>query len=130
MKEPIRIALVGLSEAGEVFAEHLLEKAQEHDVPIDIVAIADMHPDSAVALGFSQNGVPVYTDAREIAKLGDAVDIIFELSGRPSVRQELRLALLEHKNIHTVLASEVMARLLWYFFGEKGELPVDPTRGY
>jgi hypothetical protein len=130
MRKPIRIALIGLTDAGEVFAEHLLEKAQEHDVPIEIVAIADAQPDSAVALGFSQNGVPVYTDACEIAKLGEQVDIVFELSGQPKVRQELRLAMLERRNVHTVLASEVMAQLLWYFFGKKGELPLDAQRGY
>jgi len=31
--------------------------------------------------------------------------------------------------MHAALASEVMARLLWYFFGEKGEWPLAAVRG-
>ncbi len=123
MTDKIHVALVGLGQAGEVFAEHFLEKSQEQGVPAEIIAVSDPQPDSPIALGFSQNGVPVFADPCEIAKLGEKVDIIFDLSGDSSVRQKLRLALLEHKNMHTVLASVVVARLLWYFFGEKGDLP-------
>ena len=122
MSKKIRIALLGLGDVGQTFAEHFLEKIQEHDAPVEIVAVADHHIDSPVALGFSQNGVPVYRDALDVVKLGDKVDIIFDFTNDNQMRQELRLKLLESKNRHTLIATEVVARLLWCFFDEKTQL--------
>lgn len=129
MTNKIRVALLGLGEVGEVFAEHLLEKIQEHNAPVQIVAVADHHTDSPVALGFAQNGVPVFKDAIDVVKLGDQVDIIFDLTNNSRLRQDLRLKLLESKNKHTIIATEVFARLLWCFFGEKTQLKSSAT-GY
>lgn len=122
MKKTIKVALIGLGEVGETFAEHFLEKIQEGGMPIEIVAVADRQTDSAVALGFSQNGIPVFRDGHEIVNLGESVDIIFDLSGNSAERQNLRLKLMESKNRHTVIAPEVLARLLWFFFDEGGDL--------
>jgi predicted dinucleotide-utilizing enzyme len=119
----IRVALVGLNEVGEVFAEHFLEQLQEGHKPVEIVAVADPNPNSPVALGFAQNKVPVYTNPSDVARLGDKLDIIFDLTGDSAIRQQLRLTLLEKHNLHTVIASEEVARLLWCFFNEKKEFP-------
>ena len=122
MTNKIRVALLGLGEVGQTFAEHFLEKIQEHGAPVQIVAVADHNIDSPVALGFSQNGVPVFEDALDVAKLGEQVDIIFDLTNNSRLRQELRLKLLETKNRHTLIATEVVAKLLWCFFEEKNPL--------
>lgn len=129
MKNNIRIALLGLGEAGQAFAEHFLEKIQEHGAPVKIVAVADRDTQSPFALGFLQSGVPVFKDALEVVKLGDQVDIIFDMTHDPRLRQELRLKLLESKNKHTVIATEVFARLLWCFFDEKNQLEASES-GY
>lgn len=81
--------------------------------------MADRNTESPVALGFSQNGVPVFKDALEVTRLGDQVDIIFDLTGSTKTRQELRLRLLETKNQHTLIATEVFANLPWCFFDDK-----------
>jgi homoserine dehydrogenase len=129
MKNNIRIALLGLGEVGQAFAEHFLEKIQEHNAPVEIVAVADRDTQSPFALGFSQSGVPVFKDALEVVKLGNQVDIIFDMTHDPKLRQELRLKLLESKNKHTVIATEVFARLLWCFFDEKNQLEASES-GY
>lgn len=118
MSGKIRVALLGLGEVGQVFAEHFLEVIQTQKMPIEIVAVCDHHTDSPIALGFAQNGVKVFKDALEVAALGDKVDIIIDLTGNSRTRQELRLKLVELKNHHTVLAPEIVAKLLWCFFGE------------
>ncbi len=123
MGKKIRVALVGLGNVGEVFAEHFLGKIQEGGMPIEIVAVADRHLDSPIALGFSQNKIPTFGDALEVVKLGDKVDIIFDLTGNSDVRQALRNKLMESKNHHTVIAPAVVAQLLWCFFDEDRELP-------
>ena len=118
MHSKIRVALLGLGDVGQTFAEHFLAKIQEHGAPVEIVAVADHHTDSPIALGFAQNGVSVYKDALDVVQLGEKIDIIFDLTGNNRLRQELRLKLLESKNKHTVIATEVFASLLWHFFDE------------
>ena len=44
----------------------------------------------------------------EIIIMGDGIDIIFDLTGIPNVRQELREKPLASNNKHTVIASETI----------------------
>ncbi|WP_310446050.1 hypothetical protein [Thiobacillus sp.] len=129
MSQVVKVALLGLGEVGETFAEHFLEKIQEDHVKVEIVAAAHHNLESPVALGFIQNGVPVFKDALEVVSMGAKVDIIFDLTGDPELRKKLRVALQETHNKHTVIAPEVVAHLLWNFFGE-GELPHSEKTGY
>ena len=130
MSEKINIAILGLGEIGMEFAEHFLEIIQEGGKPVDIVAVAHRHLDSPVALGFKQNGVPVFESAVEVASLGEKVDIIFDLTGDTETRQALRNALMESDNKHTVIAPEMMAKLLWMFFGDNVDLSEGKGGGY
>ena len=129
MSHVVKVALLGLGEVGETFAEHFLEKIQEEHVKVEIVAVAHHNLESPVALGFIQNGVPVFKDAMDVVTMGAKVDIIFDLTGDPELRKRLRIALQETHNQHTVIAPEVVAHLLWNFFGE-GELPHSEKTGY
>ncbi len=129
MSHVVKVALLGLGEVGEKFAEHFLEKIQEDHVKVEIVAVAHRDLESPVALGFSQSKVPVFQNALDVVSLGAKVDIIFDLTGDPEVRKNLRTALQETHNQHTVIAPEVVAHLLWNFFGE-GELPRSSKTGY
>ncbi len=129
MNPVINVALLGLGEVGEKFAEHFLEKIQEEHIRVNIVAVACLNTESAVALGFSHSKVPVFKNALDVVTLGAKVDVIFDLTGDPELRKNLRLALQDTHNHHTVIAPEVMAHLLWNFFGE-GELPNSHPSGY
>lgn len=129
MSHVIKVALLGLGEVGEKFAEHFLEKIQEEHVNVEIVAVAHRNPESPVAMGFAHSKVPVFQDAMEVVSLGARVDIIFDLTGNPDLRRKLRAELQASHNLHTVIAPEVVAHLLWNFFGE-GELPNSGKTGY
>lgn len=129
MKHTVKVALLGLGEIGEKFAEHFLEKIQEEHVNVEIVAVAHRDPDSPVAMGFRHSQVPVFEDAMEVVSMGARVDIIFDLTGDPELRKKLRTALQDSHNQHTVIAPEVVAHLLWSFFGE-GDLPDSGRTGY
>ncbi len=130
MSEKIKIALLGLGSVGEEFAEQFLEIIQEGGKQVEIVAVSDRQLDSPVALGFQQSGVPVYKDAVDVVKMGDRVDIIFDLTGDAATRQALRKGMQESNNGHTVIAPEVMAKLLWMFFDADGEWIDGKARGY
>lgn len=49
----------------------------------------------------------------EIIGLGNGIDILFDLTGIPAVRREIREKLMAQGNHHTVVASETIARLIW-----------------
>lgn len=114
----IRVALVGLGKVGELFAEMLLEQTQIKNAPVKIVAVADHHLDSPIALGFAQSNIPVFGDALDLVDLGDKVDIIFNLTSNPSVDVSMNLRLMKNKNRHTVIVPVVVAKLLQVFFAE------------
>lgn len=130
MAAKIRIALLGLGNIGEKFAEHFLEIMQEGGKPIEIVAVGHHDLESPVALGFQQNNVPVYKNPADVIKLGDKVDIIFDLTEDPKTRRALRDGLQKSNNRHTVIAPEVVANLLWMFFDEPGTLSEGKAGGY
>ncbi len=129
MSHIVKVALLGLGEVGEKFAEHFLEKIQEEHVKVEIVAVAHRNLESPVAMGFVHSKVPVFEDAMEVVSMGAKVDIIFDLTGDPALRRKLRTALQDSHNQHTVIAPEVVAHLLWNFFGE-GDLPNSGRTGY
>ncbi len=116
MSEKIKVALLGLGEVGQEFAEHFLEIIQEGGKAVEIVAVAHDQLDSPVVLGFQQNGVAIYENAADIVDMGDAIDIIFDLTGNADTRQTLRKGMMDSNNNHTVIAPEIMAQLLWMFF--------------
>jgi hypothetical protein len=74
--------------------------------------------------------VPVYTDAAEVAALGEKIGIIFDLTGVPAVRQTLRESLRNTDNRHTVIVPEVFVRLLWSFLGDGAVLSGPVRSGY
>lgn len=111
------IALVGLGRIGSAFLReisgkqgrlNLLFAAEPADTPGKAQAIAA--------------GIPMAT-LEEIAAAGNKVDIIFDLTGNPDVRKQLREQLAAHKNQHTVIAPESVARLIWSLISTEA-LPV------
>jgi len=130
MTDTINVALLGLGRIGHQFAVALANHIEDGGKPIKIVAIAERDPDSAAAKRFKDSGVPVFTDAIDVVDLGEKVDIIFDLTGVPSIRQALRVKLQEKSNYHTVLVPEVFARLLWSFLEEGVDLSGPLRTGY
>lgn len=130
MPKDINVALLGLGRIGQQFTQSLTKHIAEGGKPINIVAVAERDANSQAAKDLEDLGVPVYTDAAEIVGLGDKVDIIFDLTGVPSVRQLIREKLREQDNQHTVLVPEVFARLLWLFLEDGAALDAPVRSGY
>lgn len=130
MTKDINVALLGLGRIGHQFTASLTRHIAEGGKPINIVAVAERDPNSQAAKDLEELGVPVYTDATEIVGLGDKVDIIFDLTGVPSVRQTIREKLQELNNHHTVLVPEIFARLLWSFLEDGATLDAPVRSGY
>jgi len=130
MSDTINVALLGLGRIGHQFADSLANHIDDGNKPIKIVAIAERDPNSEAAQRFKNDGVPIFNDALDVVDMGEKVDIIFDLTGIPTIRQALRVKLQEKKNYHTVLVPEVFARLLWSFLEEGVDLSGPLRTGY
>ncbi|VAV83851.1 hypothetical protein MNBD_DELTA01-1555 [hydrothermal vent metagenome] len=120
VKTRFKVVVLGLGRVGSTF---LLKLSQIENVGIDIVAAVEK---DSTALGHSiaeSSNIPVYTNPREIVKLGEAIDIIFDLTGSAETRKLLRADLARAGNQHTVLVTEVMAHFIWNLMDEVGGLP-------
>ena len=88
-----------------LFRSHAVEKQN-----INLVCVAERieTPVKAQATGA---GIKIAM-LDEIIIMGDGIDI-FDRTGSPNVRKELREKLQASNNKHTVIASETIARLIW-----------------
>jgi homoserine dehydrogenase len=88
-----KIAIIGLGRIGSAFLRNMLDR-RERVLSLD-----------------------------QIIALGSGVDILFDLTGIPAVRREIREKLMAQGNHHTVIASETIARLIWVMTSDD-DLPV------
>ena len=121
-----KIAIIGLGRIGSAFLRNILKRRQ-HGVTLVAVAETGDTPGRQLAI---DNRLPLMS-LDEIVALGGGVDVLFDLTGIPAVRRELREKLLAKSNNHTVIASETIARLIWALTTDD-ELPViaGRTTGY
>jgi len=112
------VAIVGLGRIGSAFLNRMLVKLGG-GINLTCAAEKKDTPGKAAAI---KAGIKMVT-LDDIVASGDKIDVIFELTGLPSVRKELREKLTAANNRHTVIASESIVRVIWSLIGE-GELPV------
>ncbi len=101
------IAIIGLGRIGSAFLGAMLQKKQS----INLACVAERMDTPAKSQAASAGIGVVSLD--EIVAMGNAIDIIFDLTGIPDVRRELREKLLASNNSHTIIASETIVRLIW-----------------
>ncbi|MFP4696045.1 homoserine dehydrogenase [Thiohalospira sp.] len=112
------IAIVGLGRVGTVFLQRMLARREEG---VNIVRVAQLSKTDGLKMA-EEAGLATGT-IDDIVAEGSAVDIIFDLTGSPEVRQQLREKLAAAGNRHTVIAPESVARLMWTLMGAGEELP-------
>lgn len=121
----IQIAVVGLGRVGGRFLEMLLETGLPG---MTICAVSEQGETEGRRLA-EEKGISLESVADIVAR-GDAVDVIFDLTGQPQVRQELREGMQNSGNRHTVVAPEVMAHLTWAMLTREAPPEVHGRTGY
>jgi len=120
------IAIVGLGRVGTVFLQRMLARRDEG---VNIVRVAQLSKNDGLKMA-EEAGLATGT-VEDIVAEGSAVDVIFDLTGSPDVRQQLREKLAAAGNRHTVIAPESIARLMWTLMETGEELPeVHASGGY
>lgn len=101
------IAIIGLGKGGTTFLSAILSKQSSVHVACVVETLDTPGKAQAAAAGITVATVD------ELIKLGAAVDVIFDLTGNPSVVKELRHKISSSFNGHTVVASDIIGQLVW-----------------
>ena len=109
-----RIAIIGLGRIGSAFLRQILKKLN-HGLTLSCVAEALDTPGRQAA---QAAGIQVCT-LDDIVAMGNEIDVIFELTGLPQVRRELREKLVGSDNRQTVIASESIVRVIWALISDE-----------
>jgi predicted homoserine dehydrogenase-like protein len=105
--ETIRIVLIGAGETGTPLLQQLLAAPF-----VKVVGVADLYADMPGIRLARQHGVQTTNDFMALVRLGDAVDIIIDVTGVAHVREQLRRHMQESGNHHTIIMHELIAVLL------------------
>lgn len=105
--DKIRIAMIGAGETGTPLLKQLLAASF-----VEVVGVADLNDGMPGMELARQNGVRTTDDFMTLARLGEAVDIIVDVTGVDMVRDQLRSYLQESGNHHTIIMHELIAVLL------------------
>jgi acetaldehyde dehydrogenase (acetylating) len=101
------IAIVGLGKGGTTFLSAILSKSKSVHLACVVETMDTPGKTQAAAAG-----VKVAT-MDELIAMGQDVDVIFDLTGNPSVVKELRHKISSSFNGHTVVASDIIGQLVW-----------------
>jgi len=112
------IAIVGLGRVGSVFLDGVMLKASNG---INILCAAEKMDTPGKAKA-SAAGIKIVS-LDDVIKLGEEIDVIFDLTGLVAVRKELREKLVASKNHHTVIAPEIIVHVIWSLISAEA-LPV------
>ena len=113
-----KVAIVGLGRVGSSFLDELLCLTGKG---VKVAYAVEMN-DTPGRRSAEAAGVKVLT-IDELIAIGEAVDIVFDLTGIPEVRKELREKFFATNNRHTVIAPESIAHFLWSIMSDTA-LPV------
>lgn len=103
-----KIAIVGMGRIGSAFFKQMRARRQQG---IELLCVAEVSDTPGRKQAVAE-GVPLRT-LDEIVALGSGVDVLFDLTGLPAVRRELREKMSAVGNRHTVIASESIVRVIW-----------------
>lgn len=103
-----KIAIVGMGRIGSAFFKQMQARRQQG---IELLCVAEVGDTPGRRQAVAE-GVSVRT-MDEIVALGGSVDVLFDLTGLPAVRRELREKMSAAGNRHTVIASESIVRVIW-----------------
>lgn len=112
------VAIVGLGKMGSAFLAELLGQPNEG---IEIIAVAEINNTTGLALA-KQHGIK-HLSIDELIAMGSKLNILFDLTGEETVRQEIRGKLRATGNHHTIIATDNIARMIWLLIASGTELP-------
>jgi len=109
------VAMIGAGETGTPLLQQLL------DAPfVQVLGVADLDAEAPGMRLARAHGVSTTTDFMDLARLGEDLDILIDVTGVAKVREALRQHMQDSDNHHTIIMHEVIVQLMLSL--SKGEL--------
>mgnify|MGYP001291937343 CR=1 FL=1 len=106
-KDTFRIAVIGAGETGTPLLEKLM------DAPfVNLLGVADLDADAPGMRLARARGVTTTTDFMDLARLGETVDVLIDVTGVAKVREALRQHMQDSGNHHTLIVHEMVVQLM------------------
>ena len=106
-KDTFRIAVIGAGETGTPLLEKLM------DAPfVNLLGVADLDADAPGMRLARERGVTTTTDFMDLARLGETVDVLIDVTGVAKVREALRQHMQDSGNHHTLIVHEMVVQLM------------------
>lgn len=105
--QKIRIGVIGAGETGTPLLTQLLDASF-----VEVVGVADLKDDMPGMAVARARGVKTTNDFMDIARLGNELDILIDVTGVSAVREKLRTFFQESGNHHTIIMHEMIAILM------------------
>ena len=105
--QKIRIGVIGAGETGTPLLQQLLDASF-----VEVVGVADLNQEMPGIKLAQARGIKITDDFMEIARLGNGVDILIDVTGVAKVREQLREFFQESGNHHTIIMHELIAVLM------------------
>lgn len=107
--------MIGAGETGTPMLQELISAPF-----VKLVGVADLDEQAPGIVLAREHNIPVFTNYMDVVKQDSKIDIIIDVTGSHSVRDQLRTYMQESENHHTVIMHEMIAVLLMSL--AKGEL--------
>lgn len=109
------VAVIGAGETGTPLLQQLI------DAPfVQVMGVADLDPEAPGMRLARKHGVTTTTDFMELARQGEELDVLIDVTGVAKVREGLRQHMQDSDNHHTIIMHEVVVQLMLSL--SKGEL--------
>ncbi|WP_431858598.1 oxidoreductase [Azospirillum sp.] len=109
------VAVIGAGETGTPLLQQLLSAPF-----VRVLGVADLDPDAPGMMLARDHGVPTTTDFMDLARMGEDLDVLIDVTGVAKVREALRQHMQDTGNHRTIIMHEVIVQLMLSL--SKGEL--------
>lgn len=128
-KKNVNVVIVGMGRIGATFLSKLTEKSE---LGVSILAVVESDMTSPGVEVATMKHIEIFSSIDSLVKkIGENVDVIFDLTGSKMSTDAVRVSLQNAGNKHTVLVPEIVAFLFWDVMGADEEFLSDRVaKGY
>ena len=109
------VAVIGAGETGTPLLQQLLDASF-----VEVMGVADLDPEAPGMRLARKHGVTTTTDFMDLARLGEQLDVLIDVTGVAKVRETLRQHMQDSGNHRTIIMHEMIVQLMLTL--SKGEL--------
>lgn len=117
MGDRVSVALIGAGRTGTPLLKELVKYPY-----VEMVGVADLDPAAEGVMFAKEKGIFTTSDPMDLAKKGEAIDILIEVSGDADLKKRIKDHFEQIGNKKTIIMHDLVARLFISVCTQQGEL--------